>query len=546
MKYIKEYKNFINEHNNNNDRDFEFSIFSLFRPFTKMFSNFNTNNKLTSVIHGYDEYLYNVYVEYISKRNHISKNDLENSEIKVVGKDNKVHVDIEDDYSDNNDEIEYQNGTSGINNETPYKPEKYTAKKSLNINSPYIDEVEANNFAEMIDEYINSDNLAQLRSMKAEYNDALRRDTNKQALIKKDISSYNMLKKKLLAEILTYEKDSEEEEKLRLKIKKYDDRLTELNNKMSELIIKIGQHRWYLDELTKSWRYLEKKRQDEFEAEKRVRDLEAQKIKEAKSTNDWRGGAVYDLSWSNFDMEKINNLINPYHVEEFHLKANVIIKASNDPEKAKEKWDIMLNSLYKKWYYTFDVKNLRNLSPKLNNKDKKQEEVKQGLAYSTLILEDLFHNIKSYSYKFRLLKDDRNKYFILLSESNMLLIKKIVFKNDQYCFQLLSLLKPNKENNNVVATKLLNTSSDTMEIHINDKEISLYKENRNYPIFFIEDGNMYTTKDFKNYNNISLRNCNIYSLKDDHFKKIMKNSGITYDDMIPSSEVFDKIKKVVL
>jgi hypothetical protein len=54
---------------------------------------------------------------------------------------------------------------------------------------------------------------------------------------------------------------------------------------------------------------------------------------------------------------------------------------------------------------------------------------------------------------------------------------------------------------------------------------------------------MYVTSDFINYDSISLRNCNIYSLKDNHFKQIIKNSGVVYDDVLPSQEIFDKIKK---
>ncbi len=118
-----------------------------------------------------------------------------------------------------------------------------------------------------------------------------------------------------------------------------------------------------------------------------------------------------------------------------------------------------------------------------------------------------------------------------------------MFNDGLYSFQLLSILKPNKDNTNVIVSKMLNTNNDKMEMSINDKELTFYKENRNYPIFFIQDGNMYVSENFKDYESISLRNCNIYSLKDLHFKQIIKNSNVTYEDILPSEDIFNKIKK---
>lgn len=565
MKHIKDFQFYIKE-NNGSGRDFEFSIFNIFRPFGRLISNINVNIKLANLINGYDEYLYNVYLEYLNRKTNISVSELDMSDIRVVGKEGKVEIkEFGDDDLSNDKDFDFipsqDSSTSGEIVAT--EPEKYSSKKTMNTNSPFIDEVEQQYFSEMIDELVEEGNLFQLRQMRNEYAEAFKKDNNRVQIVRKDINNYNKTKKKFMEDILALDKNSPEYMKTEAKIDTYNKEISIQNDKLTNLLNKIGQHKWYLEETTKAVRYVERIKRTEKEKEGAKKEepstlssvtepsanedsdeLELQEVHEAK--NSWTGGGVIDLSWTNLDMKRINELVNPFHIEEFHLKADLVTSKSKNPEAAKTKWNMYLNSLYKKWYYTYDVRNLRNLSPNLNNTnkaDKSEVTIKEELAYSTLILEEMFHNIKSYSYRFKLLQNDKNKYFILLSKSNLLLMKKIMFNNEQYSFQLLSILKPNKDNTAIIATKMLNTNNDKMELMVNEKEVSLYKEKRNYPIFFIQDGNMYVTSDFSNYDSISLRNCNIYSLKDNHFKQIIKNSGVVYEDVLPSQEIFDKIKK---
>lgn len=553
MNHIKQFNTFLNE-----GKDFEFSIFSIFKPLGRLLSKINTNAKLANIINAYDDYLYNVYIEYLERKKHISKNQLQNSDIQVIGKDNQIRFDDWDDDVVSNEVPDA--GTNSLND--IFQTDKYSVKKTMNADSPFISVPESDNFAEMVDELVENGNVYLLNQMKSEYKKALKRDIEKQNIAKKDLSNLNSTKKRFMDSQLTHEKGSPEYNNIKEKIVKYNKEITNLANKSTTLISMIGAHRWYLEEIEKAINYTERKKREAIEAEKDLKNSEKEPIisnvdnvdksisddnvSEITESNDWHGGGIYDLHWTSSDMEQINGLVNSFQIEEFYLKAEIVINKSKDVEASKSKWNLYLNSLYKKWYYTFDVRNLRNMSPKTSSNLKRgtiEQTAKEELAYSTLILEDLFHNIKSYSYRFKMMKNDRNKYFILLSKNNMLLIKKVVFNDELYVFQLLSLLKPNKENNNIIVNKMLNTLDEKMEIVINDKDASFYKEKRNYPIFFIKDGNMYLTNDFIDYNTISLRNCNIYSLKDEHFKKIIKNSGVNYEDVLPSEIVFDKIKK---
>ncbi len=560
MKYIKEYKQYLNE---SNDSEFGFSILGIFKPFARLISNLNTGSKLISLIKEYDEYLYNVYIEYLERKKHMPKEELENSEISVIGQDNKIPLSVDDnkldleddkksdstdssnksdseddkksDSTDSNNKFDSEDDKkSDSSNKAENKtPDVYSSKKNM-MSSPFFEKDDSEEFAGMIDDMVKEKDIQSLNNLKQEYIEVLKNNNVKHDIKKKDYNNYFSKRRKLLEEILTYEKGSPEYKKIDKKLNVYNQEVSKLNIELKNLAHLIGQDKLYLEEIKRAITYLQNQNIS----------TESEHVTES---NDWRGGGVHDLTWTDVDVNKITALVNPFQVEEYHLKADTIITNSKNLEKFKSKWNLYLNSVYKKWYYTFDVRNLRNLSPTITHKiDKKGEEVKKDLAYSSLILEELFPNIKTYSYRFRLLGEDKNKYFILLSKNNMMLLKKVLFKDNIYTFQFLSVLRPNTDNTNFIAPTMLNTTDEKMKILVNDKELSLFKERKDYPIFFIYEGNMYTSTDFEEFNSISLKNCNIYSLKDESFKKLIKNSNIHYEDKLPSESTFEKIKNITL
>jgi hypothetical protein len=532
MKYIKEYKQYLNEAN---DSEFGFSILSIFKPFGRLISNLNTNSKLISLIKAYDEYLYTVYIEYLERKKHLPKEELENSEISVIGQDNKIPLSGNDD--DNNLDTENDKESDTGTKVEDKAPDVYSSKENM-MGSPFYDE-DSVYFAEMIDEMVVEKDIKSLKNLKQEYSETLKKNINNHDIKRRDYNNYFSKRKKLLEKILSFEKGTPEYKNIDKELEVYNKAVSQLNGEIKNLAKLIGQDKLYLEEIIKAITHLEKQNIPTEATHTQVAVTES---------NDWTGNAVYDLSWTESDINKISTLVNPFQVEEFHLKADAIIANSKNPEKFKSKWNLHLNALYKKWYYTFDVRNLRNLSPTITHKnfDKKGEVVKKDLAYSSLILEELFPNIKTYSYRFKLLGDDKNKYFILLSKNNMMLLKKVLFKDNMYTFQFLSVLRPNADNTNFVVPQMLNTIDEKMKILVNDKELSLFKERKDYPIFFIYDGNMYTTTNFEEFDSISLKNCNIYSLKDESFKKLIKSSDVHYEDKLPSESTFEKIKKTTL
>jgi hypothetical protein len=527
MKHIKNFNLFLKE-----SSEHGFSILSIFKPFANLISNLNINRKLNILIHEYDNYLYNVYIEYLSRREKINQEELKKSNIGIIDKDNQISDDTEDvDNSKENNVSDINNtNTLSLNGTNSYFNLKPSSKSFLNMNSIDISSEEAENFSELMDEYIESGNIIDLKEEKREYELAYNNDSEKLRLCKMDLNNYIKTKKKYLNDILDYERGSEGFQKLTLKIDSYNKNILDLDKKIKKLNDKIKQHKWFVDETTKVIKFIEQNKKS------------TSSIKETKS---WKDGAQIDLTWTPEDMDNVNDLINPFQIEEFHLKADIIINSSDDTKKvsnAKSKWSMYLNSLYKKWYFTFDVKKLRNITPNTQYKKGKDKYVIQKeFAHSTIILEELFNGIKSYTSPFKKLENDNNNYFIILTKTNMFLLKKIIFNNNIYNFQLLSTLSSDVENKTLKISKMLDDKSETFKTTINGMRIFLYKKNNNFPIFSIKDGNLYGSIDLINFEKVNLNNNVIYSLKDIHFEKIIKASDIKYSKTLPTKEMVDTI-----
>ena len=555
MKYFKKFSNFskINEAS-----EFGLNIFSLFKPFGTLLTKVKYKVKLTLLINKFDAYLYDVFVEYLRRGRKLPIDNLSDKKIDVIGEDKTIHV---------NDGV--NDGVNKPETKPEVEADSDTSISSLLTVSP-VDASESKDFIELLDELIDKRNIIELKNMQREYSVALKRNMSSLTIAKDDYKNYSKEKKKEIANKLKYDQKSSEYKFIIDKIKKYDEELMKFLKKSKDLETAINAEKWYLESIEKAIVYTNTKlKEDKLKEEEEKQEPKKEVSKETvevDTTNgvtpndkyapviestDWKRGAVYDLSWSVKDLDNLNKLVNPFQIEEFFLKADVII--SNVPEKerdgAKKIWDKYVNNVYKKWYYTFDVRNLKSLTPRSETSTsgtlgKKAEMTKNDLAYVSLILEEMFYNIKSYSYRFKFLIEDKNNHFILLSKNNMLLVKKILFTDNVYGFQLLCLLKPDVQTKTLKIEKMLNTTDNKMSLVVNDKEVSFYKEENNYPIFLIKDGDMYSSSDFKTFKTISLLNCNIYSLTDTHFKNLIKNSQIEYKNISPSEESFDLIKNI--
>lgn len=502
MKHLKNFSNFLKEDKLN--RDFEISIFDLFRPFTNLIKNINLNIKLNSIANDYDNYLNEIYKKYLSinKNKNIKSN---NHKVNVITSiSSKPDYFIDDKFSVLNSEPKSSPSTFI---EEPPKPEK----------------LEEDNFKELILDYLKSGNTIELKKLRREYEQMYDRDISKSKIIKQEIQHYNKLKKVKLEELVQYKKNTEDYKKTNILINDYNEKIFESDKKYNNYLTRANQHKWYLDEMDKI-----------------ISDFKNNKIKESIDVEN---------SWNKEDMEKINHLINPYQIEEYYLKANNLIENSKNHEKTKRKWESLINDIFKKWYFIFDVKNLRHITPNLNTfKNKPNYELRKEFSYISLILEELFPKLKTYSWPFKFLNDDRNKYFILLTSGNIFLLKKVLFHHDIISFQLITILIPNEKNKTIISKKgLLNTGDDRINLKFDSKNIELYKESNEYPILIIRDGYVYSTIDMEDFHIVSLKNSNIYSMKDDSFKKIMKDSGINnYEEKLASEKIYNKIKKLDL
>jgi hypothetical protein len=77
---------------------------------------------------------------------------------------------------------------------------------------------------------------------------------------------------------------------------------------------------------------------------------------------DWRGDAVAPAdNWTDKDRQKVTNKVNPFMIEEIHLKKDLYAKS----DKLKSAWAIMENEVYKKWNYVFIIEELKSKSKKI-------------------------------------------------------------------------------------------------------------------------------------------------------------------------------------
>ncbi len=510
MKHLKNYENYINE-----AHEHGFSILGIF-------SSIFNKIKLSSLIHDYDDYLYDTYMNYISKVHRINANKLKQMDIQVVNNNNELlYDDNEIDLGDVDNETQPQSGDNSSSGNANTK----TAKDIIYVKSK---NHETDNFIELMNDYMESNDIKGLKELRKEYVDEYNTINNQLDLIKNDLTNYNKFKKKCLEDIINYDKKSSEYKKLDDKIKSYNNEILKLSDKIKKMTDDLDISKWYVDETSKVINYLESLN---------------------KSTNESIKTKNGVWVWSAKDIENVTKMINPYQIEEFHLKANTIIDNSLNPEKNKKKWDIYLNSLYKKWYNTYEIGELKNFNKKnvYTPKSKEEKRIKKENAYKSLIIEELYDGSETHIYNFKSLKEDKKNYFILSTNDSFFITKKILFNDDVFSFQLIASLKSDKSNKEtLLVSKFMNNDSKNMILKINDKKIALYKKENEYPIFFIKDGIMYGTTDMINFEKSSLKNNTIYSLKDEHVIKIIKASNINYKPMKPSTEIVDKIKNINL
>lgn len=543
MKYFKNYINFLNE---KEEKDFELSLSGVFRPFAKLFSNIKTDIKLVSLINNYDKYLYDVYVEYIRNKNiNIGSKIIDvvnkNGDIKIIDDDQIPDLVSSDINSDEGTSGHVNNGTNGnftSNNDTTSNDDTINKEDITNddidknyfnilkklIKQGYMIDEEYENILQILIRFVKGKDINSIKIERDEYVEDLNKLKTDLEVEKSKILSFNKKIKKLS---IDYEKSvGNDRIYLKAEIQKYNTLISKTNIFIGKINLKIKYNEWCVDAFNKTIDYMVNNSINE--------------------SNDWRGGAVIDSEWSSEDMEEINKLVNPFQIEEFYLKADILINKSKNPEKFKNKWSLYLNSLYKKWYFTFDVRNLKTLSPKMSyskNKDS-NSSAKKDLTYSSIIMDELFPDSKSYSYKFRNLINDKNKYFILVWNNSILLFRKLFFKEGLYTFQFLSFLKSDNNGNGLTIDSFLNNDKKILKMQVGNKEIELFKEEKNYPIFIIKNGDLYLTTDFQTFNLIPLNNSIIYSIRNEYFKKIIKNSNKDFKDIIPSEDTFEKIKNL--
>lgn len=564
MRYFNDYKTFLLLQEKS---DFGFSILDIFKPFKNIFNNINTKYKLNSIINDYDHYLYLVYKEYLERKYKESTKsdiDIDIKNISVVDSNNQAHIytDIEDSETDSDSDSDSEN------TEPTPEPTLSEEERVSNKIEEIFGQVDPNFIflAEELFELIDNNQILVLNKMLNIARARLESNTLKLQEEQNKNKEYVKMVRRYMNAMSSIDADTKLDPIKKRQEKEYNKKMLDSTNiKLNDSKNNIKKYEANIEETNINIEFIKKAI---LYASKNVNPNPPNPNKNYSASVDdplnesktWNQGTVYDMEWTPKDMNNINHLINPFQIQEYLLKAEYILdriadKDDNgkDEKKYKNYWEQLLAKLYKKWYFTYDVKNLKTLSlSELNrdkdNKDKskpKSEEVKsqKELAYYSLVLEELYKDIKTYPVPFKTLNIDKNKYFIWLNNTNMYLMKKIIFDNS-YSFEIISKITSN--DGKLIIGQLLNTDTNRMKLSLlSENVMSVYKEQNKFPIIIIKDNYLYSGQSLETMNKYLIKDTNIYSMKDYNVEKLKKDSNQPNLrlDKILDEDMFNKIKE---
>lgn len=272
-------------------------------------------------------------------------------------------------------------------------------------------------------------------------------------------------------------------------------------------------------------------------------------LKESKNFDNYD---VIEYQWSETDKIAVTSMINPYTIEEIFLKADYTIsgltseKTKKSKSKLKQMWGLRVNSVHKKWYYTFNIEDLRNKRKKIiqnnDNKKKREDTIKAKEALS-ISFQNQIVNYSSPDFS-KIESEDSKYYFLSLGKSKIIFIEKVkFFENvEKYVFKLIGEIS--RSNNGDMYLKENYSNKFFNSIQYNNREIKLYKDEDGFPIVFFNKSYMYS---FENINskieNIDLVSFNLSALSNRLSNLVINhNKSFKFKTKNVEEKVLDKIK----
>ncbi len=523
MRYFKKFDSFINEAAFKSDHDF--NIVDMLAPLFRGVNGLFNKAKLYSIQNDLDNYLEKKYNEYENKKGDTEKTD---NDVKITSNKLSVADELYVNGKTSNDEKESDSTEKQIpqlhtpvpepkseteqepinninNNEEPITPQNPIV---VNKRSQYVTSREMEECEEILKvSYLENDIDGVRKSIRSN-TEEMREFENEIRDLSDVMKSLKDARSKALKDLSKHKPNSVDYERIKNTVLDNCNKdIKKTQEKLDKATDGYENSKWWVEQFQNNLVHFENK----------MKTNESSEIKPA--------------NWTEKDISELRKTINPYQIDEFFIRAE-IITANSKSDSLKGAWQLMVAKTAKKWYWAYgDIKTLKNPSSNYTKDDK-------NLSLTSMTIENVYKESKRVIYPFNDLKSYKEDYYILKNINSMTLLKKILGENDTYVFFILGNIIVDKKTNNMVVEYLFDkTKHKEMILNINDTKYKFVNQDE-YPI--LVENNGYITN---NTPPILLKNTDIQTLSTNDFKKLLSDSGIMkFDDVKLSKEYIDKIK----
>ena len=588
------------------------SLFSrMFSSLGKGISRSFKKAKLSKLSNKYNSYLYTVYAQHVLEK----QLKLEQGELTDIDTDNMVHdlseIEIP---KEENQEIEVKYDESEIRQELEEeKREEDKGDEKEDIETE-VGEDDSDKDDEVVSYAHNEKgekvNISKFRITLKELKDNV--DVNEIPTVKRYLANIVTIDH-MISDFIDEEEEIEEyfkEYNIRKRntmatmrgLKPGDSKRDDIQGEVDNISVEMEHLLKNKNEVKSSIKDLESKKDDYINKIPKELGL----ISKMNESVDWTGGGIHRQDWTSEDKEIVTQMANPYKIEEIFLKAKNVIGDDKD-SKLEEFWTEKINDVHKKWYYVFNVEELRNKRKKLFSNKKisktpskriapatvvpaiapavapavaqeptptptpipepisveietspiEQEVVFQNSVSVTQLFESIYSNsLATYSsnenyYK---INSDNSEYYIFPFGYNdnmkLFLLKKQFFSemDRKYTFKILAELDFT-DTDDLVVGDLYDDRMYNRTLKHDGVEIDLYSEADDLPVIFMNRNYLYSGEiDDDNFQFLDMYMIVLYTIDEHDMDQILNNVDSNSLSRVSelSDSIIDKIKKYKL
>jgi hypothetical protein len=255
---------------------------------------------------------------------------------------------------------------------------------------------------------------------------------------------------------------------------------------------------------------------------------------------------ITPVNWSPEKMKEITSKLNMYELEEMYLKAKFTVDDNNRPKdkpRLEHHWSIILNKIYRKWNYVYDIKQIKSKNIEQYTKKEKPLRVEAYKA-ATVIGSTLSSGAKVFrSPDFKGAdKSTADFYLLTFGTHKMVFMRKVRFEDDMLFFKMIGEVSANTDGVLSIPTKY----KGVREFVYQTQSVPLHLDKDDYPVVLVKDDKMLSTKPNNHTRYIKTDGCNLVAITDAAvIKQIEKSSNMDLSGITNTLEdtVVTELKK---